>query len=209
MPKSIERHLFYVVIKGRISLCGIYFLSLILNAVRCILHFASLFLSLFVLSIPTPPLSHSRPRNRKRIAPLEQDIAIHHPAILHNHDKSAFTSFRSRSPHRHHQTLPNSRRASVPPTSFAASEGQMVIPASRSASNSRIAASPSAASASPGLRPRQASLQYFITSPIPLPLLPPGKRPPTRLTNLLLMRSLLLQLALLIRHPQVLSHLCT
>ena len=56
-----------------------------------------------------------------------------------------------------------STRASFPPTSFAASEGQIVLSRPRSRSSSRIAPS-SAASASPGLLPRHPSEQYFTTS---------------------------------------------
>ncbi len=56
-----------------------------------------------------------------------------------------------------------SRRASVPPTRFAASEGHIVFPSPRSASSSRIAASNSA-SRSPFAYPLQAWLQYFATS---------------------------------------------
>ena len=111
--------------------------------------------------IPAAPLRHPSQRNRKRMGPLAVSPSTTLPfctiSIL-----PAFTSRRAAAfvaPIKPSQ----SRRVSVPPTSFAASDGQIVIPTSRSASSSRIASS-SAASASPALYPRQASLQYFITS---------------------------------------------
>ncbi len=57
----------------------------------------------------------------------------------------------------------HSWRASLPPTSFAASDGQIVLSRPRSARSSRIAAS-NAGPVSDGLSPRQASLQYFTAS---------------------------------------------
>ena len=100
-------------------------------------------------------------RSFKRIAPLAVDASTTRPPCVTT-IFSAATSLRAAA--RAGSISPSqSLRSSLPPTTFAASDGQMVLSRPRSASNPRIAAS-KAASASPTLFPRHASEQYFTTS---------------------------------------------